>query len=500
MIRPALISRRRNGRYESVEESHRQRTFKYMLPLRGESEVQVCKITFCNTFGVTLRRVQIIAEKVVHGVIDVRDRRGGSRPKKNSEWKSKIVDHISSFPIVESHYSRRDNPNKKYLSSDLSVAAVYKSFIELHELRDVKPCPVSRQWYYKVFTENFNLSFGQPRTDTCGVCDRLKIKIDEADNENEKQNARKDQELHHRRAEMGHSSMKSDHDLSKTNGVLVMSFDMQQQLFLPQLTHSQMFYSRQFGVWNFGVHIENNDLGIMNLWPETRGGRGSTEVASCLYNILTTHIIQDVVSPLPRKLILWSDNCAAQNKNQYVICMYMVLIAKGYFDEIVHKFPTCGHTFLSCDRDFALIEKKKRKSYPQIPRDIVNLITSTKDVNPFMVVDTLEFMDWKSLALETLSMTKFKISQVSEIHISGQRFGYLGAKLGHAGTTPWVYTNVLKPGVTKAFFETYNVVPVNNNKDLTSEKKTDIMAMMPFLRQTAREFYKNVLATAVADV
>lgn len=88
------------------------------------------------------------------------------------------------------------------------------------------------------------------------------------------------------------------------------------------------------------------------------------------YNILTTHIIGDIVKPLPKKLVLWSDNCAEQNKNQYVLCMFLMLVAKGYFDEIVHKFPVCGHTFLSCDRDFALIEKKKRKSTPQVPRDL----------------------------------------------------------------------------------------------------------------------------------
>lgn len=81
LIRPARIARRRHGRYENPEDSHRQRTFKYMLPLRGDSEVQVWKNTFCKTFIITQRRVQIISEKVVNGVIDVSDRRGGSREK-----------------------------------------------------------------------------------------------------------------------------------------------------------------------------------------------------------------------------------------------------------------------------------------------------------------------------------------------------------------------------------------------------------------------------------
>lgn len=134
----------------------------------------------------------------------------------------------------------------------------------------------------KVFHENFNLSFGQSRSDTCGTCDRLKILIDVAETEEEKQKAMTEQELHHRRAEKGQPNMKEDSERSRRmKDTLVVSFDMQQQLFLPQLTHSQMFYSRQYEVWNFGVHVENKNVGIMTIWPETCGGRGSVEVASC---------------------------------------------------------------------------------------------------------------------------------------------------------------------------------------------------------------------------
>lgn len=45
------------------------------------------------------------------------------------------------------------------------------------------PCPLSRHWYYKVFMEGFHLSFGQPHSDTCGKCNALKVKIDDAEDE-----------------------------------------------------------------------------------------------------------------------------------------------------------------------------------------------------------------------------------------------------------------------------------------------------------------------------
>lgn len=80
-----LIGRRRNGRYATTEDSRYQRSFKYMLILKGGSEVRVCKQIFCDTFGVTARRVQVLTEKIIAGNFDVSDRHGGSRQKPNRE-------------------------------------------------------------------------------------------------------------------------------------------------------------------------------------------------------------------------------------------------------------------------------------------------------------------------------------------------------------------------------------------------------------------------------
>lgn len=191
---------------------------------------------------------------------------------------------------------------------------------------------------------------------------------------------------------------------------------MQQQLFIPHLTHSQMFYSRQLGVWIFGLHVEN-DVRIVTLWTEVWVERGSTEVAGCLFSIFTTDIIKDVVKPDPRKLVLRSDNCRAQNKNQYILCMYMTLIAKGFFEEIVYKFPTCGHTFLSHDRDFAQVQKEEKNSSPQAPKDVIMLMSTAKEKNPFIIVDSPVFFYWKLLAHAALNTTSLKIFHVSELNL-----------------------------------------------------------------------------------
>lgn len=61
----------------------------------------------------------------------------------------------------------------------------------------------------------------------------------------------------------------------------------------------------------------------------------------------------------------------------------MFLVKSTRLQEIHHKFLEPGHTFMECDRDFAIIEKAKRK-IPQvfIPEHWANVIeTSCRKFN-----------------------------------------------------------------------------------------------------------------------
>ena len=60
-------------------------------------------------------------------------------------------------------------------------------------------------------------------------------------------------------------------------------------------------------------------------------------------------------------LIAWSDSCAGQNKNFFVLCLRQYLTKTAKFKSIEHKFPIEEHSFLDSDRDFAFIERQVRK-------------------------------------------------------------------------------------------------------------------------------------------
>ena len=83
-----------------------------------------------------------------------------------------------------------------------------------------------------------------------------------------------------------------------------------------------------------------------------------------------------------RRLIVWSDPCSGQNKN-----FKMYMLESGMLDEVVHKFFVPGNSMMDSDRDFGLIEKRKRATqYVYTHHNWVDLIKSARARNPFRVV------------------------------------------------------------------------------------------------------------------
>jgi hypothetical protein len=87
-----------------------------------------------------------------------------------------------------------------------------------------------------------------------------------------------------------------------------------------------------------------------------------------------------------KKLILWSGNCAGQNKNKTLLVLMLFLVNMGIFDEIIQTFLVSGHSFLSCDRDFAIIDKRRRVCTNFAPSDLQKMVRTAKLTNPFQVI------------------------------------------------------------------------------------------------------------------
>lgn len=132
--------------------------------------------------------------------------------------------------------------NKMLLKNFLALMWMYLVYIG-HLKMNMKHLPFQRNFF-------LILNSNALKTDTCTTCDRLHIKVKvDGDFRSVK---RKETHLQHadKAKRLMHSSMRNAQ--LPDSEELVASMDLQKVLFIPTLTHTQIYYSRQFSVcaWN----------------------------------------------------------------------------------------------------------------------------------------------------------------------------------------------------------------------------------------------------------
>ena len=92
---------------------------------------------------------------------------------------------------------------------------MHELYLEEYEPGVEKPL-VSYDYYLQYFNQNFNISFGYPKTDTCSMCDQLQLQLDAA-SEAVKAHVQQQKEDHLRKAETFYSNLRTDTKLAKEN-------------------------------------------------------------------------------------------------------------------------------------------------------------------------------------------------------------------------------------------------------------------------------------------
>lgn len=486
LIHLGHIKRRRHGSYDDPVESKRQVTVSYTLPTRSGNFVAVCKATFMNTFAVSRKRLDVIITKKKAGDTFYVDRRTCHKKSKFSETdREAIKAHINLIPRDVGHYTRAKS-DKEYLSPDLNINRLFKAFQQRNP-----GTAVTYKFYRSVFIKDFpKLSFRRPRMDTCHTCDRLDCEV--RANLGTSAQAKIELELHQRRAERARNILKEDtcESLLPGSQVCCLSMDLQQVMFVPTLVHSDMFYLSQLSCYNFGIHVGDTNKAYMFLWHEGVGGRGANEIASCLLRFLNSGLTDK------RSITIWCDNCGGQNKNKYILFVLIFLVAYGIYDSIQMKFLTSGHSFMPCDRDFALIEKRKRVMKSFVPDDLVNVIQSARYNPPFEVIEMTKFGFWdiKGPADLFLNTSKLQISKAATLLIESDDPSKVKIKTVFSEMQPWTESNVLKKGKTlRTLMKTELRILQPENK-VSDNKKKSLRSMLPYLSNPLhQDFYKELL-------
>lgn len=493
LINLTRIRRRRHGDYAEPEQSRRQATVCYSLTDEHGEFIRVCKKTFMDTFAISKKKIDILVSKKKMGETSFVDRRTNHRlPKFTEEDRLLVRTHINLIPRDVGHYSRAKS-NKEYISPDLNIHRLFKAFQEMH-----RNSAVTYKFYRSVFIKDFpNVCFRRPRVDTCNLCDKLQCEI--RANIASSQTASMKLELHHRKAEKSRSLMNEDMIESQQPGSekCSLSMDLQQVMFVPTLTHADMFYASQLSCYNFGIHIGDTNDAYMYMWHEGVSGRGSNEIASCLLHLLNSGITQK------KHLVIWCDNCGGQNKNKVLLFTMIFLVANGLVASIEQRFLVSGHSFIPCDRDFALIEKRKRVMKAFVPADLHEVVASARYNPPFKIVDMTQhgFWDLKSAAERFLNTTKLKISRAVALRVESSRPCFIKLYTSFSDVASWDEINVLKKGETLTALKNTELLKLPPENKISANKRASLISMIDFLeKQEQKEFYKKLLDVQLPSV
>ncbi len=371
------IRRRGNDKGNTAE----RRSFVYTITV-GPNTQSVCRNSFCALHGIKKSRLE---KKVLKTESTIQDGRGkhDNHTRIDEDIRNRIRQHISNFPARESHYSRSKQRTRKYLDASLNISAMYRMFLK--DNPDLTEQTAKRWLYQDIFTHEFNISFGFPRSDICDKCEWFyaQMKAAESDGNVQRVNELKVQhELHIRKADVFNKQMQDmsrlgKDDMTKSRAVICM--DYQKNLPLPLTGVGQEYYKRQLWLHNLCIHNMVDDDATMYLYSEHYAGKGPNEVISCL---------DDYIKDLPQSvtaLHVFTDNCFSQNKNKY-LCAYLNYICNVRLMSVHVYYPIPGHSRMPCDRDFGRIEQKKKHiDRVSRPSEWVETIRTTDIRKPFTI-------------------------------------------------------------------------------------------------------------------
>lgn len=368
----------------------------------GENIV-VCKPFFLQTFQVTDGRVTRAIKKPSQGLDPGSDQRGRHSPsnKTPEQVLMAVHEHINSFPVYQSHYTRHKNPHRKFLPAHLNIRKMFNLYEEKLTGSDESNAPVKEGVYRRIFNTEFILAFHVPLTDTCAKCDSLKIKIDATDDEEEKTALIKQKDDHLLEAEKTRNCLKEDGNKAKSNShYYTITFDFEKALRFPILTVSETYYKRNMYVYNLGCHELHTGKGFMYVWDETIASRGAQEVSSCVVKHLKLH------TGSAKHVIEYSDSCPGQNRNLKIVLRQMHFLANQddtSIEVIDHKFMVSGHSYLPNDADFGSIENAaKAKDIIYTPSDWYDVMKGAQPKKPFTVTEMNQMELQSTVPLEKM--------------------------------------------------------------------------------------------------
>lgn len=350
------------SRRQNIEISRRNNTLNYHLRF-NETRFRVCKQMFLNTFDLGEKSVRMWCMRNQSGIPI-------STSPRPSQTHTERDNHLQLFlnllPKMESHYCRA-NSTKIYLEPNWTSLKELHSFYQKKATEDnIKPYA----WTHFIQELNKqNITLFQNRKDQCDTCFAFtETRVDQSV-----------YDLHILRKTMGRNEKSSDKRLAEMDNTMkVFCVDVQAVLLAPKLNVSLAYYKIKLKLHNFTSYDLVTRKGRCYLWDEVNGGLEAEVFASLYVDLIKTEFERSTTHLT--KIVLWSDGCCYQNRNQ-VVANAILDCAVKLGIVIEQKYLEHGHTFMEVDSEHSVIERKIQKKDIYIPAEYVGIIESAR-TNP----------------------------------------------------------------------------------------------------------------------
>lgn len=427
-------------------------TIRYFIPMhvmssKGKRIIlkKVCQKAITTVLGISRDRIQRICKNHLTTMSLPKERRGGDRrTNQYAERKESVMSFIKELKSVESHYVR-GRSTVQYLSSDLSIKKLHKTYNESHSVH------VKYEFFRRIFNKYFNLSFKTPATDACSKCIELKEKIKIEHDQGKKQLLMGQNRIHKLRAKWFYTALRCENV-----DEITFSFDCQKNLVLPKVPDQSAYFSRQLYAYNLTIcqgtsrAQQNSKNTFIYTWLETEAAKGSNQIASAVYHRLTNTIFEST----KKHVRLFCDGCGGQNKNRIVLGMLAYWLrtkAPDHITKLTVTFPIVGHSFLPPDRIFGNIEREIRPLEVIVqPQEYYDIFEKHGTV--LRLGRDFSFHDWKSAVQEVLKAPgswHFQFSATKRLFLRKDKTGKIAIK-GEPNYVSEIvnYGNICKRGKT----------------------------------------------------
>ena len=177
-------------------------------------------------------------------------------------------------------------------------------------------------------------------------------------------------------------------------------YDLQAVMQLPQGDLSTLYYKSKLNVLNLTVYDIKKNICECFVWNETEGNRGVNEIGTCILNYIQS-LCEKNEGDNNIEIIFYSDNFAGQQKNKFMLALYLYAVTNLPVESITHKFLIKGHTQNEGDSAHSLIErqvKRLRKGGPIfVPETLVTAIRSARKTGQPFSVREMQHNDFKNV-------------------------------------------------------------------------------------------------------